>query len=440
MRNDRSRAVARWLPIAGAALPALLFFIFVVSYGVNVPIWDDFNLIPLLHKTAHGQLTLADLWAQHNENRVFFPNLIWIAASMLFHENLKVIMIVDAAAMIGSGVLFYRVWRRSGGSAWIAVPASFLYFTLFQHEDALSAFQLSWYLISLSFAIVVFALDREDRGPLVLVIAGSAAVVASFSSLQGLFCWPAGAIFLLARSDRRILAGWLASGAAATMVYFVGFDFHQTGAVVEPRAGATPVSGVIFSIVALGGLFTGNSPGNDSALALAGVLGLALLGSAVVVATLAIRVDPLRRVKRLPYAFLIFGALFLIALAFGRSQTLEGAVASRYTLFTTYVPIATLALLSVTWREQKSAALHYVVGAFGMLVAIAIVSELFIGNAIGQFARGERTREIEVLTHAATAPDDELKHLWCCPGLIRGYASLARRDRIMTFADLEASP
>jgi hypothetical protein len=436
----RSRDTPKWLPIAGAALPPLRFLLFVISYGVNVPIWDDFNLIPLLDKFQHGQLSFTDLWAQHNENRVFFPNLIWVAASLFVHENLKVIMIFDAAAMIGSGVIFYLVWRRTGGSAWVAVPASFFYFTLLQHEDALSAFQLAWYLISLSFAVIVFALDRERIGAATLIIAGIAAIVASFSSLQGLFCWPAGAIFLMDRSRRNVLAGWLGAGAIATIVYFVGFDFHQTGSVVDVGAPINPLSGFVFPFITLGGLFTGNSLGNDAALELAGVLGFALLAPAIVVATMAIRIDPLERVKRLPFALLVFGVLFLLAIAFGRSQTLEGAVASRYTLFSAYIPIATLALLSVLWNDGRTAMLRYLAGAFGMLVAVSIVSEVLIGNSIGRYAVAEHKRDVELFTQAASEPDEDLKHLWCCPSLIRDYASLARRDQIMSFADHNASP
>jgi hypothetical protein len=435
-RVATERDLSNWIPVAAAALPALLFFAFVVIYGVNVPNWDDFNLIPLLDKFQHGQLTLADLWAQHNENRVFFPNLVWLAASALIHDDLKIMLLFDALLMIGSGALFYLVWRRAGGSAWLAVPASFLYFTLLQHEDSLGAFQLSWYLISLGFAVIAFVLDREDRVPSAMWIAVIAAVVASFSSLQGLFCWPAGAVFLLDRSDRKRLTGWLIAGLLTTIFYFIGFDFHQTGDVGFTSAIFHPVQDVVFSIVALGGLFTGNSPGNSAALELAGILGLAVLASAVVVAALALRAKPLEHVKRLPFALLVFGALFLIAIGLGRSsdQAFDGAVASRYTMFTAYVPIATMFLLYVLRRERDDAVLRYTIGAFGMLVAIAIVSGLCIGNSIGQYALAERERDVARFTQAATEPDDQLERLWCCPGLVRSYAALADRDQLMTFA------
>jgi hypothetical protein len=65
---------------------------------------------------------------------------------------------------------------------------------------------------------------------------------------------------------------------------------------------------------------------------------------------------------------------------------------------------------------------------------------VLIGNAIGRYAVAEHRRDVELFTHAASEPDEDLKHLWCCPSLIRDYASLARRDQIMSFADHNASP
>jgi hypothetical protein len=225
-------------------------------------------------------------------------------------------------------------------------------------------------------------------------------------------------------------------------VYFIGFDFHQTGDVGFGNAFFHPVGDALFSIEALGGLFTGNSLGNGAALELAGILGLALLGSAIVATTMAMREEPLSPLKRLPLALLVFGMLFVVAIGLGRSsgETLESAVASRYTLFTAYIPIATMLLLWVTRRAGDTPALRYAVGAFGMLVAISILSELCIGNSIGRYALAERQRNVERLRQAATEPDDELKHLWCCPDLVRSYALLAGRDRLMTFADQKATP
>jgi hypothetical protein len=423
------------IPEIAAAIPALIFFAFVVSYGVNVPNWDDFNLIPLLDKLQHGHLTFADVWAQHNENRVFFPNVLWFAAALLVRDDLKIVMIFDALVMIASGVLLYRTWRRSGGDAWLAVPASFLYFTLLQHENALSAFQLSWYLVALGFAIVAYMLDCERPSRTRLAIALAAAIVASFSSLQGLFCWPAGVVFLLNHGDRKSLLAWLGCGALATVAYFVGFDFAHTGDVGLTNSLLHPGADVAFAIVSLGGLITGNSPANPAVVLLAGVFGFAFLGCALVATGVAVSERPALPIKRLPFAMLVFAGLFLVAIGLGRGAdpTFQGALASRYTLFTAYVPIATV-LLFASVRSERNVALDFAIGAFGMLVAIAIVAGLSIGTSIGRYAVGERTRDIVRFTKARSQSDEELKHLWCCPSLIRDAASLAERDRLMTFA------
>ena len=65
----------RWIvsvvTVLGFALPLVAYFWLIHEYGVNSiwqDQWDDVNVI------AHP--SLGNLWALHNDNRIFFPNLI----------------------------------------------------------------------------------------------------------------------------------------------------------------------------------------------------------------------------------------------------------------------------------------------------------------------------------------------------------------------------
>ena len=46
-------------------------------YGRNVPIWDDWDLVPTA--TGHQPVTAQWLWSQHNEHRVPIPRLLLLA-------------------------------------------------------------------------------------------------------------------------------------------------------------------------------------------------------------------------------------------------------------------------------------------------------------------------------------------------------------------------
>ena len=65
-----------------ALLPLAFLIWVVVQYAVVVPYLDQWELVPLLEKTYHGELTFHDLWAQHNEHRLIFPQIIMLLLAL----------------------------------------------------------------------------------------------------------------------------------------------------------------------------------------------------------------------------------------------------------------------------------------------------------------------------------------------------------------------
>lgn len=63
------------LLVVATGLPIVFLCTLVHSFGVNVPFWDDWEMVPLFQKYDAGNLTLSDLLAQHNEHRIFFPRM-----------------------------------------------------------------------------------------------------------------------------------------------------------------------------------------------------------------------------------------------------------------------------------------------------------------------------------------------------------------------------
>ena len=64
------------LGILSLAVPVIVYLWFIRRYSVNMiwgDTWTDINVVEHAHA---GNLSLATLWAQHNESRIFFPNLI----------------------------------------------------------------------------------------------------------------------------------------------------------------------------------------------------------------------------------------------------------------------------------------------------------------------------------------------------------------------------
>ena len=112
------------------ALVPLAFLIWmVVQYAVAVPFWDQWELVPLLEKTYHGELTFHDLWAQHNEHRIFFPKIIMLVLARLTGWNIHFELAVNIVLALGIfGVLVRQVkitGRKTGmsGLFWRSPPS-----------------------------------------------------------------------------------------------------------------------------------------------------------------------------------------------------------------------------------------------------------------------------------------------------------------------------
>ena len=89
------------------ALVPLAFLIWVVvHYAVAVPFMDQWDMVPLLEKTYHGELTFHDLWAQHNEHRPVFPQLIMLLLARLTHWNIHYELAVSITLALGIFAVF----------------------------------------------------------------------------------------------------------------------------------------------------------------------------------------------------------------------------------------------------------------------------------------------------------------------------------------------
>src|SRR5438046_3107298 len=70
-----SSRLVRWASTAAIALPAVIVLLFVQAHAVNVPYWDEWESVPDILAAHLRRLTIADLWRQHNEHRIFFPRV-----------------------------------------------------------------------------------------------------------------------------------------------------------------------------------------------------------------------------------------------------------------------------------------------------------------------------------------------------------------------------
>ena len=349
------------LAILGFAIPVAAYLWFIQHYGVNVvwrDQWSDVNIIRHLHA---GTLSLGTLWTPHNQNRLLFPNLLVVFLAQTTRFNLLVEMYVGALILIGSiALLIWTHKRRSPSTHWIFYcPVAILLLSFVQFENTLSGFQVCWYLVFGALAVALFLLDSPRFGWALLAWAIAAAIVGSYSAIQGLFIWPIGLLLLYQRRRHLgYLLTWAAAATATAAVFFyhLGTSSYGESSTSISTALHDPVLAAKFFFFAIGDVVgawipwplpwrgpTASRSVSDAAL----VLGVVIFALAVWVVIKRLRRD-VQGPTPIGVGLIGFGVLFALSIAMGRS-TLIGlwyAGSSRYTTFDLLILVGSyLALL-----------------------------------------------------------------------------------------------
>jgi hypothetical protein len=214
-----------------AAVPPIAAASLVATYGVDLPLWDQWELIPMMDKLFGGQpLHFADLWQQYNEHRLFFPNLVWIALARASRWDVRwemafqIVVWTAVFPVLARAAMVDIEEARGRGSAWVVPILSLLHFTLRQAENWLCGFQVQLILGNAGVLVGLVLLTRKSLSARHMAAAVVAGLLATFSFANGLLFWPIGGFVLVARrASRARLAAFAAVGVLAWTTYFVGF-------------------------------------------------------------------------------------------------------------------------------------------------------------------------------------------------------------------------
>ena len=209
-----------------AVLAAPLFILCAIFvYGVPVPYWDQWELVPMLQRLNNHSLQIADLWAQQNEHRILLPRAVMLLLAKLTGWNIYFEFLASYAIAFTTFVLLWSMLRRTFDGKlpiWIAVALSLVVFSPIQYENWLWGWQIQFFMANLGVVAAAWSLHRWPDSYKGLAVAIAAAAFSSFSLSSGLFLWIAMVpllIFAGPRNWRHILI-WCASSAAVFSLYF----------------------------------------------------------------------------------------------------------------------------------------------------------------------------------------------------------------------------
>jgi len=301
------------------ALLLLAAVAFVARFGSNVPIWDDWDLVPFL--TGEQPVTASWLWSQHNEHRVPLPRLVHLVLNELFGFDLRIAMFLDVAAIGLLASAMIVTVRRLRGRA--SLTDAFFPLVLLHPGHAVNflwSWQLQFFASTVLSGAVLLRIARCRAG---LSVASAAIGVGVLSVLLPL-CGANGLSLVLpltvwlvvvprlgsapSRRARVALVFLAVSSALIAGMYFLHYErvphHHSTHDVCEILG-----SSLQFLSIGLG-------PGAGSLWPWSGVVTVAMLLACVVLVGLAWRGRPQER-ERILGMFLFLVSVGSLALGVG---------------------------------------------------------------------------------------------------------------------------
>lgn len=348
-----------------------LLLIGIWHYGVNTPFWDEWEMVPLFQKVDHHTLGFTDIWQQHNEHRIVFPNIILTGFAYVTHWNVKAELLLNFAISLVTVLMLYlfvlsRIRKRSL-ALMTAVFVAAWFFSPVQFENWLWGWQIEWFLAIAGIVTMIYFLDRyasaKGQSLWLFVAAFAGAIVATFSLGSGILVWPLGlGILALYRQPKEKFLWWGAGFVLAAGAYYRSYH-KPAGSPPTNLFLHQPANFVKYVAAYMGRPVSGNQ---TVAILIGTILILLVVPLAIIV--LNRKKDMHQFVPWLCLMALPLMAAFITAvsrLGFGLDQSM----ASRYTGFSIlfYIGFIGLAATLLDSKYIKNASL-----VFAILVVIAI--------------------------------------------------------------------
>ncbi|BDE07657.1 hypothetical protein WPS_29330 [Vulcanimicrobium alpinum] len=432
------RATAEQPGLSGAAtaaclLVACLFPITIaamlVRWAVNAPQWDEWEVASLVIRMHQHTLSFADLWAQHNEHRMFVPYSLMLLLAQWRGWNVVREELIGIAFVVCAQALFFDLLRRSASR--VALGISFLFgsailYSASQAGNWMWGFQLAWFMIVFFVFAMVWLLIVGREAPLAFRLAIGVGFLASYTMSSGLLLWPAGLCLILL--DRRVdgpkqTIAWIAAAGVATVLYLHGWS--RGGLQSDPTYVLTHPFEVLGYLFAYFGAPLAWSSAPEIALPMCiGAVGVAAFGAYAI--SYARRKQHGRGDLEAPWLALgIFALLAGTMTDIGRAAFgIDQALASRYT---TYSGLLWIALVGLTVCALRRAPLSIKLRS-AVLVSAAASAVLSLRSDVNGVAEMRRIqahdiRSLVTLRHFWTASDADLRMLYPNPVTVRGYAA-----------------
>ncbi len=431
--------------------PVIIGAVYIRTYGVNVPYWDQWDTVPVfLEKLYNSKLTFFDLVAQHNESRPFFPNVVMIILAMLTHYNVLYEMYFMYGLYCVSFVILYLMYISdhpiSKSSCLKFIPVAWFFFNLFQMSNMLFGVRIGQSMEIFGLISALYLMDKSKKFDIKFLGAIIAAIVSTFSFVAGISTWAVclPLIFLKnSEQKRKKIVFWCLSAITVIGLYHHNYEKpSQSPSLLYSLQ--NPVGGILDFISSLGSPIVQDI---DTSRVI-GILMLILLFCVIFLNRKSLMIN--KNAKW--YSVMLYSLLISLELSIGRSGFgTESMLSQRYYLLT-YWSIITLYLIELNYLnleipgcknniklhetlslQKKSNHNYLLIGMILTLLFIGITAHLMVGIEQGKELKIERENMVNYLENYTAQPDNNLKTLYPDSDAVRHRASFLESKNLSVF-------
>ncbi len=373
--------IKNFLIILGVSIPAIQALFFIYNFGVNIPLADEWVTVRYFNSFFSGDDTwIFQIFTQHNEHRIFFPNLVFLSNATITSWNVVTQMYLGWI-FIGISLfpIFFFLKKVGTNFEWLLIPASILMYSPMQTSNLLWGFQIQWFFLLAFFLWSLYFLTTKKHLHFLLSIIF--AILASFSFLLGLLIWPIGLLSLIFifKFRKIYLITWVVAAIIIFNIYFYDFQQNPQHPIDLSISNANNYFGYVFTY--LGSAFL--MPSIPIKVVIGIIISIIIISSLIVIIKKK-KFNP----TILPWIqlslFTVFAALItgVGRLSFG----IEQASAPKYITISNMLDISSLVFLCIIFvilRENFKSKKQKTFLALGFLTII-IIGSISISNSYVQ--------------------------------------------------------
>lgn len=414
-------------------LPAILGLIYIKLFGVNVVFWDEWEVVILLKKLYMGTLSPMDLFAQHNEHRFFFPNIITLIIAYLTHYNTVSEMYFSWILVVATSVIMFKMYILDFGNSTSTlmkfIPIAWIMFNFRQYENILMGYNINIYLSVFGFVTSIYMLEKSKKVNYNFLIAIFGGIVSAFSSINGLLFFPVGLIFIILSKmkNKRVFAvAWSLIGVLVWSIYFYNWtkpSYHPSLSFAEKNM----IISIKYLIINIGSPLS-----SEQSYAL--LIGIILVISIAILILIMIKNNLIfKNVKWL--LIILFSLMGSIAITIGRSGFgLEYALSSRYVTFTSLGIVGVYSIIVSLYnnsiKNQKYNILYWTIIS---IIFMGIISGYVGGMKIGKDVLVSREVMANNLLNYKWVNNESLKQMYPDPDVVRERAKILEMYKLSVF-------